>query len=193
MKNNILIINGHPAKDSFCHALALKYYEGVKNSKTNVKMINLIDLNFSPVLLYGYSKRTELEPYLVNIQKEIEKADHMVFIYPTWWGTYPAILKGFIDRVFLPEFAFKYQEKSPFPEKLLSGRSARLIITMDTPPWYYNIIYKKPGHNSMKKSVLNFCGVKPVKITALGPIRKSNQIQRKKWLDKIEVLGKLNK
>ena len=188
---NILIINGHPDKDSFCGELAKGYYNGAEKSGAEIKLINLIELEFSPILKYGYNKRTELEPVLVDIQKEIKKADHLVFVYPNWWGTYPALLKGFIDRVFLPDFAFRYQEKSPFPEKLLIGKSARLIVTMDTLSWYYSLIYCKPGHNSMKKSILNFCGIKPVRITAFGPIKGSNDTKRKKWLEKVENFGEI--
>jgi len=190
MKKHILIINAHPDKDSLCYELGERYLVGAEKVNAVVKLVNLIDLEFSPVLKHGYHKRTELEPDLVNMQEEIKKADHLVFVYPTWWGTYPALLKGFIDRVFLPKFAFLYQEKSPFPKKLLKGKTARLIVTMDTPPWYYSLAYKKPGHNSMKRSILHFCGIKPVKITAIGSVRSSNDVKRKNWLEKVEKLGK---
>ncbi|MCK5066858.1 MAG: NAD(P)H-dependent oxidoreductase [Bacteroidales bacterium] len=106
MKKNILIINGHPDKDSFCSELAKSYQIGAEKSNTPVKLINLVDLEFTPILKHGYNKRTELEPDLVNIQTEINKADHLVFVYPNWWGTYPALLKGFIDRVFFTEICF---------------------------------------------------------------------------------------
>jgi NAD(P)H dehydrogenase (quinone) len=143
----ILILNGHPDKESFCHELALAYKRGADQSKADCSLINLIDLKFDPILHYGYRKRTDLEPDLINIQHEILKSDHLVFVYPTWWGNYPALLKGFIDRVFLPKFAFKYRDNSLLWDKLLKGKSARLIVTMDTPKWYYSLIYKKPGHN----------------------------------------------
>lgn len=186
----ILIINGHPDKESFCTSLAEKYKTGVDKSETECEIINLTDLEFSPVLKYGYRKRTDLEPDLQKVWDLITKADHLVFVYPNWWGTYPALLKGFFDRLFLPGFAFEYQEKSPFPKKLLTGKTARLIVTTDTPNWYYSLIYKKPGHNSMKKSILGFCGIKPVKITTFGPVKSSTDVQRKSWLDKVEKLGR---
>ena len=186
---NILIINAHPDKDSFCCELAKAYLTGAEKSGAHCKLVNLIDLDFNPVLKYGYKKRTELESDLVMMQNEITKAEHLVFVYPNWWGTYPALLKGFIDRVFLPKFAFNYQEKSPFPEKLLNGKSARLIVTMDTPKWYYSLIYRSPGHNSMKKGILGFCGIKPVEITSIVPVKTSDDNTRKLWINKIEKLG----
>ncbi len=187
---NILIINGHPDKESFCTGLAKQYQTGARKSGVECNLINLTDLDFSPVLQYGYRKRTDQEPDLLNAWQLISKADHLVFVYPNWWGTYPALLKGFIDRVFLPGFAFEYQDKSPFPKKLLSGKTARLIVTTDTPNWYYSLIYKKPGHNSMKKSILDFCGIRPVKISTFGPIKNSTENKRKSWLGKVEKLGK---
>ncbi|ASB50048.1 NAD(P)H-dependent oxidoreductase [Alkalitalea saponilacus] len=185
----ILIINGHPDKESFCADLATTYKNGAQSTKSDCKLVNLIDLNFNLNLQYGYRKRTELEPDLLQIQQDILDSDHLVFVYPTWWGTYPALLKGFIDRVFLPDFSFKYRNNSLLWDKLLKGKSARLIVTMDTPKWFYALIYKNPGHNSMKKGILEFCGVKPVKISALGPIKTSNEKKRQDWLNKVEKLG----
>jgi NAD(P)H dehydrogenase (quinone) len=189
MKKKILIINGHPDKESYCTQLAEKYKKGAESSGADCILVNLIDLKFNPNLQFGYRQRTVLEPDLLIIQQDILDSDHLVFVYPTWWGTYPALLKGFIDRVFLPKFAFKPRENSLFWSKLLKGKSARLIVTMDTPKWYYSLFYKSPGHNSLKKNTLNFCGVKPVKITTISPVKNSKETQRLKWMDKIEILG----
>ena len=189
----ILIINGHPDNESFCADLANSYKKGAELTKADCKLINLIDLNFDLNLHYGYRKRTELEPDLLKVQQDILDSDHLVFVYPTWWGTYPALLKGFIDRVFLPNFAFKYRDNSLLWDKLLKGKSARLIVTMDTPKWYYSLIYKSPGHNSMKKGILEFCGIKPVKIMAFGPIKSSDDKKRQNWIKRVEKLGQTQK
>lgn len=186
----VLIINGNPDKESFCIALAIAYKQGADAVGTTCKLIHLIDLQFDPILRYGFRKRTELEPDLLTVQQDIIEFDHLVFVYPTWWGTYPALLKGFIDRVFLPKFAFKYRDDSVFWDKLLKGKSAHIIVTMDTPKWYYSLIYHSPGHNSMKKGILGFCGITPVKVTALGPIKSSTPAKREKWLQQIEAFGK---
>ena len=186
----ILIINGHPDHKSFCYQLAKRYQTGVEASGAQCQLINLAELDFSPILHYGYRKRTDLEPDLNMAKDAISDADHLVFVYPTWWGTQPALLKGFIDRVFLPGFAFSYRENSLLWDKLLKGKSARLIVTMDTPKWYYRWIYKQPGHNAMRKGILKFCGIKPVKITSFAPIKTSNEKTRNLWLNKVEKLGK---
>lgn len=189
----ILIINGHPDKESFCADLADSYKRGAEFTNAECKLVNLIDLKFDLNLHFGYRKRTELESDLLGIQQDILDSDHLVFVYPTWWGTYPALLKGFIDRVFLPKFAFKYRDNSLLWDKLLKGKSARLIVTMDTPKWYYSIIYKSPGHYSMKKGILEFCGIKPVKITSFGPVKKANDVKRHKWTQKVEKIGQTQK
>lgn len=185
----VLVINGHPDPESLCTELARSYKRGADKKGGDCKLVHLNELNFDPILHYGYRKRTELEPDLLKIQEEILSADHLVFVYPNWWGTYPALLKGFFDRVFLPKFAFKYRENSLFWDKLLTGKSARLIVTMDTPKWYYSLVYKSPGHNSLKKGILGFCGIKPVKVTSFGPVKLSDDKKRKKWIEKAERLG----
>ena len=185
----ILVINGHPDKESLCFSLAENYKKGAVLSGANCKLVNLIDLHFNPNLEHGYREDTTLEPDLLATQQDILDAQHIVFVYPNWWGTYPALLKGFIDRVFLPGFAFEYNDDSPFCDKLLKGKTARLIVTMDAPKWYYFLVYSSPGHNSMKTAILGFCGINSVKITSLTGIRSSTLAKRQHWIDEIEELG----
>ncbi|OBZ13196.1 MULTISPECIES: NAD(P)H-dependent oxidoreductase [Bacillales] len=189
MKSKILVINGHPDSQSLCSALAGAYMEGAAGSDAEVRSIDLSKIEFNPNLKYGYRQRTELEDDLIASQKLISWADHLVFVYPTWWGAMPAILKGFIDRVFLPGYAFKYRTNSAFWDKLLTGKSAHLIVTMDTPAWYYKWIYRSAGHNVMKRNILQFSGITPVRITEITPVKTSSPEKRAKWLDKVKQLG----
>jgi len=189
MNSKILVILGHPDSQSFCGALAEAYVNGAHNSGAEVRELKLGELSFDPVLWKGYNRIQELEPDLIKAQNLIKWADHIVFVYPNWWGTMPALMKGFFDRIFLPGFAFKYRDDSQFWDKLLAGRSAHLIVTMDTPPWYYRWIYHRPGHNEMKHTILGFCGIKVVKITELAIVRHSLPKVREKWISKIKKLG----
>lgn len=189
MRPNIAIINGHPYAKSYCTALSEAYKKGAIASGSEVRSIHIGDLTFEPNLKYGYHQRLELEEDLLAAQETIRWADHLVFVYPIWWGTVPAILKGFIDRVFLPGFAYRYRPNSMFWDKLLSGKSARLIVTMDTPSWYYRWVYKQAGHHVMKRGTLQFSGVNPVKITEIAPVKSSTDKQREKWLADVEKLG----
>lgn len=192
-EKKILLINGHPDKESYGFAIADAYKRGVKKSNAVIEEIVIRDLKFNPNLEFGYRKRTELEPDLLKAQELILWADHIVWIYPVWWGSLPAILKGFIDRTFLPGFAFQKRVNSLWWDKLLKNKSARIISTLDQPAWYYWLIYKQPSNNSMKKLTLEYTGISPVKITSIGPIKLSKESFRKKWLNKIEKLGELNK
>lgn len=189
----ILIINGHPDKESFNFALAQAYKKGALSSGSEVKEIIIRDLEFNPNLQYGYRKRTDLEPDLIDAQEKICWANHLVWIYPVWWGSIPAIMKGFIDRVFLPGFAFQKRENSVWWDKLLTNKSARIISTLDQPPWYYWLVYGEPSNKAMKKLTLQFSGIKPVRVTTIGPIRLSKESFRKKWIQKVEKLGEKNK
>lgn len=186
---NVLIINGHPDSESFNHALQNAYAEGAMSVGCNVEKITLSEINFSLNLQYGYRKRTDLEPDLLNAWEKIKQADHLVWIYPTWWSGMPAILKGFIDRVFLPGLAFEYQEKSPLPKQLLKGKTSEIITTMDSPVWYYKLVFKNAGVNMLKKGILEFCGVKNKRVTYLSVVKTSTPDKRSNWIDKVRKLG----
>ncbi|WP_265416146.1 NAD(P)H-dependent oxidoreductase [Photobacterium frigidiphilum] len=93
----------------------------------------------------------------------------------------PAKLKGLIDRTFLPGFAFKYKGKGTIPEKLLQGRTADIILTMDTPPFYYRWFQGNPVYKQFKRTILEFCGFKQISTTYIGPVMNSTQVQRDKW------------
>ncbi|MFS0725608.1 NAD(P)H-dependent oxidoreductase [Paenibacillus sp. 1P07SE] len=189
MKSKIAIITGHPDPQSYCAALSAAYGKGAGGAGTEVRHIDLSQLDFNPNLAYGYRQRTELEEDLLEAQETIRWADHLVFVYPTWWGSVPAVLKGFIDRVFLPGFAYRYRKDSIWWDKLLQGRSAHLIVTLDTPSIFNRLIYRRAGHRVMKHNVLGFCGVKPVRITEITPVRGSSPEQRERWLSKVQRLG----
>jgi len=190
MMKKILIINGHPNKESFSFGIAESYKKGSQqNNNAEIKEIVVAELQFNPNLEFGYQKRTELEPDLLDAWEKIKWADHLVWVHPVWWGGLPAITKGFIDRLFLPGFAFQPRENSIFWDKLLKGKTAHIITTLDQPGWYYWLMTGKPSVNQLKKATLEFCGIKPVRVTYIGIIKTSNDDLRKKWLRKIEKLG----
>ncbi|MBV8324968.1 NAD(P)H-dependent oxidoreductase [Chryseobacterium sp.] len=189
----IVIINGHPHKESFNFGVAEAYKTGAASSGTIIREITIADLNFNPNLQFGYQKRMELEPDLLKAWEIIRWADHLVWIHPVWWGGFPAIMKGFIDRLFLPGLAYKYRENSVWWDKLLKGKTAHIITTIDQPGWYYQLFFGRPSVNQLKKSTLEFCGVKPVKVTYIGVVRNSTEKQRIQWLEKVKKLGQKQK
>ncbi|SMO76778.1 Putative NADPH-quinone reductase (modulator of drug activity B) [Chryseobacterium rhizoplanae] len=189
----IAIINGHPNQDSFNFGIAEAYREGARETGAEVKEIVIRELKFNPNLQFGYQKRMELEPDLVKAWETIQWANHLVWVHPVWWGGFPALMKGFIDRLFLPGLAYKYRENSVWWDKLLKGKTAHIITTLDQPGWYYRLFFGRPSVNQLKKSILEYCGVKPVKLTYIGIIRDSKDEQRVQWLRKVKELGKKQK
>lgn len=186
----ILIINGHPKKDSFCNSLCDVYKKSAKTAGNEVVLLNLYELEFNLNLEFGYSKQNSVAADIQLAQEKIKWAEHIVIVHPVWWGSVPALLKGFFDTTLLPGFAFKYKDNSVFWDRLLTGRSARIIYTTDTPVWIYKYFFNAPSVNMVKKRILGFCGISPVKVTGIGPIRKSKIEFRQKWIEKIEELGK---
>jgi len=158
----ILVIDRHQNEESFNNAITQVYLKGAKESKAEIKTTIIRDLQFNSNLAFGYQKISVLEPDSIDAQEKIKWADHLIWIHPVWWGGLPAITKGFIDSIFLPVFDFKCKENSVWWDKLLKGKTAHKITTLDQPGWYYWLIYGKPSVNQLKKSILEFCGVKPV-------------------------------
>jgi len=186
----ILIINGHPKKDSFSSALAKNYKKGAIESGAEVKEIIVTNLPLENYLRYDHFSGKDVGKEISDSREKIAWADHIVFVHPVWWGSMPAILKCFIDMVFSSGFAFKYKEGSGMPEKLLKGRTARIITTMDTPYFIYSYFFGSPSINQLKSRTLEFCGISPVKVSHFGPVQSSNELQRKIFLEKVYQQGK---
>lgn len=186
---NVLVVNCHPRKKSFSESITAAYVAGVEEAGVNVQVLSLADLSFDINVTHYSPKQQCLEPDIAYAQQLIKNVDHITFIYPTWWGTMPALLKGFIDRVFTEGFSFREIEGGTGYSPLLSGKTAKIITTMDTPYLVYQLLYRAPGHNAMRRSVLEFCGFEMDRIISFGPIRGSNPVQREKWLKKAKMEG----
>jgi NAD(P)H dehydrogenase (quinone) len=188
---NILLILGHPSENSFCNALLDAYQKGAEAKGANCKILYISRLEFNINLSDGYKTGAEipLEKDLIEAQQSILWADHVVMAYPNWWGFMPAVAKGFIDRVLMPGFAFKNHSGKIFPEKLLAGKSIRLLITMDTPKWWFYLIYRASQYQILKDIVFGYVGFDPIRYSTFGFMRKSTDAQRKTWLRKTEQLG----
>lgn len=189
MGKRILVILGHPAHDSLCKALAEAYAAAAGERGHEVELLRLGELDFDPMLHEGYARIQPLEPDLEHAQAAIARAEHLVFVFPVWWGSVPALLKGFLDRVLLPGFAFRYRDGALFPEQLLKGRSADLLVTMDTPPWYFRWIYRMPAIHQMRRTTLEFCGIRPVRTLMMGPVKDSAAPQWTRWLAQARALA----
>ncbi|KKO45130.1 hypothetical protein WG68_11925 [Arsukibacterium ikkense] len=185
---NLLIISIHSGTERLNQALATAYADSAAAASHNIRCLQLDQLSFNP-LLQGYQNAPALEPDLQAAQADILWAEHITLIYPIWWGSVPALLKGFFDRVLLPGFAYKYQSGKKYPQPLLLGRTAHLLLTMDTPPWYYRWVDGAPGLRQVSRTTLGFCGIKTVKSLLLGPVISSTLAQRQRWLQQAGQLA----
>lgn len=183
---NTLIIYAHPNPKSFNHAVLEQVKQGLKDSNRSFEVIDLYRDNFNPVLVYNEQiRRSDLanDVETAHYRELVKQADHLIFIYPVWWYGLPAMLKGFIDRVFVSGFA--YTSKGKRPQGLFAGKSAWAVYTIDSPSWFVKLFRRNMEWKVFKEAILNYCGVKRVKRTMMAGVKNSNPAGRQKWLELI--------
>lgn len=185
----ILIILGNPDKDTFSGHLADTYAEHAMQAGYNIERIYIADLHFDPILHKGYKEIQELEPDLHMVQDKINWADHIVFIYPNWWCTMPAALKGMFDRMWLPGFAFNFDKQTRKLIRRLKGKTARVIIVAGTHSPFSTWWQFGDFTNEIAHGILGFAGIK-TRVTVFGPSEKVSDAVLGKWTEKIAKLAK---
>lgn len=190
MAAKIFLWVGHPNAQSLAHGMADAYQKGAEAEGADVRRMNLSDMSFDPDLTYGYKQRKTLEPCLEEWRENILWANHLCWAYPYWWGGMPAKMKGVIDRAFLPGFAMEYHTDDPWWDRLLTGRSADVIITADSPAWWDQIMYGRPGKMQVQNLVLKFSGIKPVHTLQVGVVKSAQPRKIETWLSQAEARGR---
>lgn len=192
MTHRIVIIDGHPdnAGKRFVHALADCYDKGARSAGHEVARIVISTLDF-PILRSNEDFQQGEPPAVIReCQKTIAWADHLVILYPLWLGAMPAILKSFFEQLLRPGFAFAPAKGKGLPHKLLKGKSARVIVTMGMPAFFYRWYYRAHSLKSLERNILAFCGIGPVRASLLGMVEAMSPEKRQAWLRKVEVLGR---
>lgn len=188
----IFILLGHPDKDALCGWFADRYEKGAKEAGHEVRRLNLGDIQFDPILHKGYKEIQALEPDLIKAQEDIKWCDHFVILYPSWWSTMPAILKGFFDRVWLPHFAFQFKAKGIgagyFWTGLMRGKTARVFVMSDSHPILARFIFGDTT-NEIKKCILWFVGFR-VHIKKIGPLKYIKEDRVNYWKRRFENWGR---
>lgn len=187
MEKKIFILAGHPDTDSMCVELANAYAEGAHTSGFDVKRTNLSEMQFDPILHQGYRVIQELEPDLKKFQEDVRWCHHFVIIYPSWWSTMPALLKGLFDRAWLPAFAYKFLPSGFGWKRLLKGRTATVFITSDAHPWLARFLFGD-NVNEIRDGILWFAGFSP-KIKKIGPVKNISLEQRERLVEKFKKFG----
>lgn len=181
----IYVLLGHPDKESFNGALADAYVEEAIAEGHIVRRHNVGDLAFDPILHHGYNQIQDLEPDLVEVQRSITWCERWVIFYPIWWGSVPALLKGVFDRAILPGYGFRYHERDPMWDKLLTGRSAQVFTTSDAPNIWTLLAYRNSDLGTVKNATLKFCGVRPVKAMRFDRMKDSTAQMRRDYLTRV--------
>ena len=190
MRKRIAIIQGHPdpGADRFCHALADAYAAGARAGGHELKTISVGSLDFPLLRTKEDFETRPVPPSIQQSQDIILWAEHMVILYPLWHGTFPALLKAFFEQVFRYGFALGGDE-GKMPRGLLTGKSARLIVTMGMPAFIYRWYFGAHSLKSLERNILKLSGIGPIKETLIGMVDAPGKGKHEKWLEKMRALG----
>ncbi|MCA9364072.1 NAD(P)H-dependent oxidoreductase [Candidatus Kaiserbacteria bacterium] len=188
-KKKIVVLLGHPDANAFSGLVASTYEAAAREAGHDVERINIGDLHFDPILHRGYKEIQELEPDLHMVQEKINWADHLVVVYPNWWCTMPALLKGLFDRMWLPGFAFNFDKVTKKLIQRLKGKTARVVIIAGTHSPFQTWWKFGDYTNEIAQGTLGFAGFK-VRVSSFGPTERGGEKVCKHCLDEMKTLGK---
>jgi putative NADPH-quinone reductase len=189
MSKKILLIQGHPdaSQRHFGHALAESYAAGATKAGHDVRQVDVATLDF-PLLRSQHEFEAGVVPAsLLPVQTDILWAEHLVVFFPLWAGDMPALLKGFFEQTFRP--AFSGAAASHFGKTLLSGRSARVVVTMAMPALIYRWYFRAHSIKSLERNLLGMVGIGPVHETLIGQAADLKPADAAAWLTKLQRLG----
>lgn len=187
----ITILQGHPDNDParLCRALAAAYAEGARAGGHSVKEVDIARLDV-PFLRTQNDFELGLMPEgLAEAGEALAWADHVVLVFPLWLGTLPALAKAFLEQVLRPGTAFRYNDGG-VPEKLLTGRSVRIVVTMGMPAFVYRWWYGAHGLRGLERNILSFVGLGPIRRSLFGGVGTANEEKRRLWLARMASLGR---
>lgn len=188
----ILLIQGHPdaVTPHLCHTLAEAYAEGAQAAGHEVRWTDVARLDFPLLRSQQAWEQGTLPATLQTAQDDIAWAEHLVLFFPLWLGDMPALLKGFLEQVARPGFAFSAEGNNPFGRKGLTGRSARVVVTMGMPAMVYRWYFRAHSLKSLERNILGFVGIAPVNETLVGMVDKLDEAGVKKWQGQMRALGR---
>ncbi len=177
--SKIIILDAHPSQKSLSDTLSKAAADGAGNAGHEVKPFRISAMDFETDLLHGHHTAQPSEPDIVAFQQALVWADTLLLVHPLWWGGPPAKLKALFDRALLPDFAFRYLPGKTTPEKLLTDKSAHLILTSDSPAWYLKWL-ANGWVKTLNQQILGFCGFSKTRVTYIGPVRRMDDKARRK-------------
>jgi putative NADPH-quinone reductase len=191
MARRIVVIQGHPDPERrFCRALADAYAQGAAETGHQVRRLDVARLEF-PILRTKGDFESGAPPEAVRqCQEAIGWAEHLLIVYPLWLGSMPALLKAFLEQVFRPGFATAGEASRGTWKKLLTGKSARIVVTMGMPALVYRWYFRAHSLKSLERNVLGFCGIGPLRETLIGMVEAKSEAKRLADLHRMRQLGR---
>ncbi len=186
----ILVIQGHPdpAAPHLCHALADAYADGASAAGHELRRVEVARLDFPLLRDARDFKDGAPVPDIAAAQEALLWARHVVIVYPLWLGTMPALLKGFLEQVLRPGFAFDYLSAAR-TRKRLAGRSCRVVVTMGMPALVYRWFFGAHSLKSLERNILRFVGIGPVRESLFGMVEQASPARRAGWLARMRRFG----
>lgn len=188
MKASVLL--AHPYSKSFNHAIYGTVISKLEKMGLAVDSHDLYEEHFDPVLTSGELGSDKSDDNLVNLYaRELVESDVLVFIHPNWWGQPPAILKGYIDRVIRPPYAYDFppgDSGGGLPEGKLKGKYGIVFNTSNTGKEREDDLFKDPLDTLWKNCVFGFCGIEKYYRRMFSIVAESTVEQRKQWLLEVE-------
>ena len=189
---NIAIIQGHPdpAGGHFGHALADAYAEAATAGGHTVRRIAVAQLEFPLLRTQQEWQDGAAPPSIREAQETLAWADHLLIVFPLWLGDMPALVKAFFEQLMRPGFAIGKSSGPTLWKKLLKGKSARVVVTMGMPAFFYRVVYRAHSVKSLERNILSFCGIAPVRTTLIGTVEAKRRGVREDWLARMRKFGK---
>ena|SRR5450830_541050 len=171
-RKQILLIQGHPdwQHPHLCHALADAYRKGAQAAGHSVEEVTPAQLAFPLLGSADEWQQGNVPAALLPVQQAIRRANHLLLLYPLWLGDMPASMKGFLEQVARPGFAIAREGRNPLRLGLLGGRSAHVLVTMGMPASPYRLFYRAHSLKCLKRNMLGFVGIGPVRTTVIGSV-----------------------
>lgn len=189
-----LIVFNHPYDGSYCNAILESVQEGLKLGGHKCKLIHLDKDGFDPVMRgkdlmafvqagkVGEEALRVVDPIVMTYKKKLEWAEHLVMIFPIWWMSMPAMMKGFVDKVIFPSVAYN-MDGGRLKSRLLALRQVTVITTMNTPADVYREMFNNSVEGSLIKGTFNQIGIHDVRWISLNKVKQSGDEKRREWLD----------
>ena len=183
----VLVIVAHPNQGSFNHAIASSAISKLRENGHEIVFHDLYVEKFDPMLpVSEFPEGAELTPELEAHCADLTSADGIVIVHPNWWGQLPAVLKGWVDRVFRPGVTYQPVEGEALAYGLLKTKSAVVFTTSDTPYDREMEQFGDPLDTIWKNCIFGFCGLDNVYRENFAIVVISTPEQRAQWLDRVQ-------